>query len=270
MNSKRRFSSIRWEGNRSAPETDLLVVEEPLEIRLAHRPVAVTMRTPGHDFELAAGFLYSEGILSRPEQVASIVYCGDSDHPDAENLVDVLLAEGVSPPAEGWQRNFHATSSCGICGVASIEAVRRSAPALEDDALFDPRSLYALPQRLRAAQILFAETGSLHGAALFDAKGELQLLREDVGRHNAVDKVVGAKFLDGELPLRGRLLMVSGRLSFEITQKALMAGIPAVAAVSGASSLAVDLAAKSGMLLVAFLRGESMQIYAGESRLRVD
>jgi FdhD protein len=267
MDSIRKVRAIRWEGLASREDADRLVVEEPLEIRLGGTPVAVTMRTPGHDFELAAGFLYTEGILSRPGQVGAISYCDDPENPHQANIVEVLPAQGVIF-SEGWQRSFYATSSCGICGKSSIDAVRVAAPRLEDDSHLEPGSLYELPNRLKGAQVLFAETGALHGAALFKASGALELLREDVGRHNAVDKVIGAAFLADSLPLRGRLLLVSGRASFEIIQKALMAGIPSVAAVSGVSTLAVELARESGMALIGFLRGQSMQVYSGGERLR--
>jgi FdhD protein len=267
MDSIRKVHAIRWEGSASREDADRLVVEEPLEIRLAGTPVGVTMRTPGHDFELAAGFLYTEGILSRPGQVGAISYCDDPENPHQSNIVDVLPAEEVIL-SKGWQRSFYTTSSCGICGKASIEAVRVAAPRLVDDTHLKPESLYELPNRLRDAQVLFAETGALHGAALFTASGALEILREDVGRHNAVDKIIGTAFLAESLPLRGRLLLVSGRASFEIIQKALMAGIPSVAAISGVSTLAVELAQESGMALIGFLRGRSMQVYAGGERLR--
>jgi len=246
---------------------DSLVVEEPLEVRLGGKPVAVTMRTPGHDFELAAGFLFTEGILSTADQVGSIAYCADVENPGQKNIVDVLPAAGVEPPGKGWQRSFYATSSCGICGKASIEAIRCAVPPLEDLTVFDPERIYPLPELLRSSQTIFAETGALHAAALFSSEGDLQVLREDIGRHNAVDKVIGTCFLAERLPLRGRLLLVSGRASFEIAQKALMAGIPAVAAVSGTSSLAVDLAKEMGMVLIGFLRDRTMQVYAGSERL---
>ena len=267
MESTRKMRSVRWLGGEALPGVDPLVVEEPLEIRLGGEPVAVTMRTPDHDFDLAAGFLFTEGILSRPNQLGSIVRCSDPGNPDRENIVDVVPAEGAAIPSRGWQRHFYSTSSCGVCGKSSIAAIRTAAPPLADPSSFGPESIYMLPDRLRAAQALFAETGALHGAALFSSAGELLRLREDVGRHNAVDKVIGASFLAEEIPLRGRMLVVSGRASFEIVQKALMAGIPAVMAVSGASSLAVDLAQEAGMLLIGFLRGRSMQVYAGSDRL---
>lgn len=259
--------SVRWDGEVRHEGRDPLAVEEPLEIRLDGNPIAVTMRTPGDDFALAAGFLYTEGILCRSDQVGSIVHCtGDSENA-RDNVVNVLTASAAEPPAQGWQRRFYLSSSCGICGRSSIEAVRQAAPPLEDPSRFDPQILYGLPELLRRSQRLFIETGALHGAALFSPEGYLRRVMEDVGRHNAVDKIVGAEFLEDGVPIRGHLLLVSGRLSFEIVQKARMAGIPALAGISGASSLAVDLAREAGMLLVGFLRGRTMQVYAGGERL---
>jgi len=243
-------------------------VEEPLEIRLNGRPVSVTMRTPGHDFELAAGFLFTEGILGEAGQIGSIARCSGPAGEDDGNVVDVLTAPGSSEPKEGWQRRFYLTSSCGICGRSSIEAVRQATPPLAVPPSFAPEVLYRLPETLASSQRLFSETGALHAAALFSPDGHLQSIREDVGRHNAVDKIIGSCLLEGTMPLHERLLLVSGRLSFEITQKALMAGIPALAGISGASSLAVELAREAGMLLIGFLRGRSMQVYAASECLR--
>jgi FdhD protein len=268
MNSTREVHTEKWEGAARHDAGDRLVVEEPLEIRLAGAPVAVTMRTPGHDAELAAGFLFTEGILASPSQVGAIARCDDAGNPDQANIVDVLPAKGSLIRAVGWQRSFYATSSCGICGKASIEAVRRSTPPLDDAARFNPALAYELPDRLRKEQPLFAETGALHAAALFGTTGDLEIVREDVGRHNAVDKVIGSRFLAGGVPLRRTMLVVSGRASFEIVQKALMAGIPGVSAISGVSTLAVELARESGMLLIGFLRGRSMRVYAGAERLQ--
>jgi FdhD protein len=265
--SIRNVSSVQCNGAGRRKGTDPLVVEEPLEIRLAGKALCVTMRTPGRDIALAAGFLFTEGILSSPAQVGTIAHCTDPDEPQRHNVIDVLPAPDAPSPREGWQRAFHATSSCGICGTASIEALRRSAPPLSDESVFSAERIYALPDRLRPVQPIFEKTGALHAAALFGAQGDLELLCEDVGRHNAVDKVIGEQFLAGTIPLRGRILLVSGRASFEITQKAFVAGIPAVAAISGVSTLAVDLAREAGMLLVGFLRGRTMQVYAGTRRL---
>jgi FdhD protein len=265
--SIREVRAIHWQEREFQQTADHLAMEEPLEIRLGGKPVAVTMRTPGDDYELAAGFLFTEGILSRASQIGSILHCQGPAGADPKNVVDVILAEGSGGTAQGWQRNFYMTSSCGVCGKASIDAVRLAIPRLEDASTFEPDRIYPLPERLRAAQPIFTRTGALHAAAVVRPEGEIEIVREDVGRHNAVDKAVGACFLDEMLPLGGRLLLVSGRASFEIVQKALMAGIPAVAAVSGASSLAVDLANEMGMLLIGFLRGRTMQVYAGAHRL---
>ncbi|MBM9507088.1 formate dehydrogenase accessory sulfurtransferase FdhD [Actinacidiphila acididurans] len=251
---------------------DTLVAEEPLEIRLNGRPLAITMRTPGDDFALAIGFLVSEGVVARADEVASVVYCAGAtvDGSNTYNVVDVALAPGVPVPDITLERNVYTSSSCGLCGKASLDAVR-TATRLPIDPDAGPRPtpelLASLPDRLRAGQAVFDRTGGLHAAALFDAEGELLDVREDVGRHNAVDKLVGRALRAGELPLADRILMVSGRASFELAQKAVMAGIPVLAAVSAPSSLAVDLAAESGLTLVGFLRGDSMNVYAGEDRI---
>ncbi|MEU8530078.1 MULTISPECIES: formate dehydrogenase accessory sulfurtransferase FdhD [Streptomyces] len=266
---RRRVMRIR-EGEASH-RPDTLAAEEPMEIRVGGRPLTVTMRTPGDDFDLAAGFLVSEGVVHTAEDVAGIRYCAGAtaDGGNTYNVVDVGLAPGVAAPDASLERNFYTTSSCGLCGKASLDAVRTTAAwsVAEDPLRVGPELLPALPERLRAAQRVFDSTGGLHAAGLFDADGELLCLREDVGRHNAVDKVVGHALRQGMLPLRGTVLMVSGRASFELVQKAVMAGIPMLAAVSAPSSLAVDLAAESGLTLVGFLRGASMNVYAGEERL---
>ncbi|MDX3239906.1 formate dehydrogenase accessory sulfurtransferase FdhD [Streptomyces sp. ME03-5709C] len=251
---------------------DTLVAEEPLEIRLNGKPLAITMRTPGDDFALAAGFLVSEGVLGGAAELANIVYCAGAtvDGSNTYNVVDVRLAPGVPVPDITLERNVYTTSSCGLCGKASLDAVRTTArwPIGDPSALrLEPALLSALPDRLRAAQRVFDRTGGLHAAALFTADGELLDLREDVGRHNAVDKIVGRALQQDLLPLAGKILMVSGRASFELAQKAVMAGIPVLAAVSAPSSLAVDLAAETGLTLVGFLRGTSMNVYAGEERI---
>ena len=263
----REVAAVRWEGTQGQAGQDRLAVEEPLEIRLNGRPVSVTMRTPGHDFDLAAGFLFTEGILKESRQIGSIARCSTPEGDDAGNVVDVLTAPDAPAPEEGWQRRFYLTSSCGICGRSSIEAVRQATPSLRNVPTFEAEVLYGLPEALRSSQRVFAETGALHAAAFFTPDGRLESVREDVGRHNAVDKLIGSGFLAGTMPLENRLLLVSGRLSFEITQKALMAGIPALAGISGASSLAAELARAAGMLLVGFLRGRSMQVYSGSERL---
>ena len=263
---------LRIRDGQYSDRPDTLAVEEPLEIRVGGRPLTVTMRTPGHDFDLAAGFLVSEGVVSTSDQVAGIRYCaGDTaDGGNTYNVVDAVLASGVPAPDASLERNFYTTSSCGLCGKASLEAVRTSArwSVAADPLSIAPDALAFLPDRLRAAQRVFDSTGGLHAAGLFTADGDLLCLREDVGRHNAVDKVVGHALREGLLPLCGTILMVSGRASFELVQKALMAGIPMLAAVSAPSSLAVDLAAENGLTLVGFLRGTSMNVYAGTERLQ--
>jgi FdhD protein len=241
----------------------VLAAEEPLEIRLGGEQVAVTMRTPGNDTELAVGFLVGEGIV-RPADVGGVVECR-SDEGDG-GVADVQLRGGARASA-GWQRNFYATSSCGVCGKASIEAVRQAASAVGDGPVVDASIVLGMPDTLRAAQSVFERTGGLHAAGLFGPDGTLQVLREDVGRHNAVDKVTGRAALDGRLPLTDGLLLVSGRSSFEIMQKALLAGIPFVAAVSAPSSLAVRLARESNMTLVGFLRPGGFNVYAGPDRV---
>lgn len=249
------------------PET--LAVEEPLEIRVDGTPLTVTMRTPGSDIELAQGFLLTEGIIARRDDIASVRYCR-GDHPqNSYNVLDVALTPGVPAPDVDPTRNFYTTSSCGVCGKASLDAVRlisKHCPG-DDPSTVDSETLSALPRKLRDEQKIFAATGGLHGAALFTTDGDLLAVREDIGRHNAVDKVVGWALEQRRIPLGGTILLVSGRASFELTQKAVMAGIPVLAAVSAPSSLAVDLASQSGLTLVAFLRGDSMNVYARPDRV---
>ena len=256
----------------SLKQEDVLAVEEPLEIRVGGRSLAVTMRTPGHDFDLAAGFLVSEGVITRSENFSSARYCAGATDAGLNlfNVLDVSLAPGVAPPDPRLERSFYTTSSCGLCGKASIDAVRtHSAYEVRDDGLrVDTALLSTFPPMLRAEQAVFEKTGGLHAAALFDGgSGKMLVLREDVGRHNAVDKVIGWALKEDRLPLRGTVLMVSGRASFDLTQKAMMAGIPVLAAVSAPSSLAAEMAAEVGMTLVGFLRGSSMVIYAGAERI---
>ena len=262
---------LRLRAGVAVQRPDTLAAEEPLEIRVGGRPLTVTMRTPGDDFDLAMGFLVGEGVVHRTADVVGARYClgATADGSNTYNVVEVQLAAGVPPPDPSLERNFYATSSCGLCGKASLDAVRTQAVwSVADDPLrLDPETLSALPERLRAAQRVFDSTGGLHAAGLFNAAGELLVLREDIGRHNAVDKVVGHALREGLLPLRSTILMVSGRASFELVQKAVMAGIPMLAAVSAPSSLAVDLAEESGLTLVGFLRGDSMNVYAGADRL---
>ncbi|MCM2422515.1 MULTISPECIES: formate dehydrogenase accessory sulfurtransferase FdhD [unclassified Streptomyces] len=259
---------------------DTLVAEEPLEIRLNGKALAITMRTPGDDFALAVGFLASEGVIGRADEIANIVYCAGATlgvppavaggGANTYNIVDVRLAEGVTVPDITLERNVYTTSSCGLCGKASLDAVRTNALWKIGDTppvRIGTDLLAVLPDRLRAAQQVFERTGGLHAAALFTADGEMVDVREDVGRHNAVDKLVGRALQQDLLPLSESILLVSGRASFELAQKAVMAGIPVLAAVSAPSSLAVDLAAESGLTLVGFLRGSSMNVYAGEHRI---
>ncbi|RFU85783.1 formate dehydrogenase accessory sulfurtransferase FdhD [Streptomyces triticagri] len=277
VTERRRVVRIRDGAVTTRPDT--LVAEEPMEIRLNGRPLAITMRTPGDDFALAAGFLVSEGVLARADELQSIVYCAGAteDGGNTYNVVDVKLAPGVAVPEITLERNVYTTSSCGLCGKASLDAVRTQAHWPIDDAAgpdgatapvrLTPELLASLPERLRAAQRVFDRTGGLHAAALFSEAGELLDIREDVGRHNAVDKLVGRALQKGRLPLARTVLMVSGRASFELAQKAVMAGIPVLAAVSAPSSLAVDLAEETGLTLVGFLRGTSMNVYAGVDRV---
>jgi len=256
---------------------DVLAVEEPLEIRLypsggrAHTQVSVTMRTPGHDFELACGFLFTEGILGTPDQVDHINYCADRSLDSAQryNIVNVYVRPGVPFDRERLRRNFYASSSCGVCGKASIEAVRVQGirPILHDGLVVDGAVFARASAGLREGQTVFEKTGGLHAAALFDGAGRLLAIREDVGRHNAVDKLIGHAFLDRALPLSRCFLMVSGRTSFEIMQKAAAGGVPLVAGISAPSSLACDVARAFGMTLVGFVRGDRFSVYAGAHRI---
>ena len=246
---------------------DTVAAEEPLEIRVDGDALAVTMRTPGNDFELALGFLLTEGLVTRPDDVVTMRYCVDDTQ--QYNVVNVDLAPGVARPAAGQRRAFVTTSSCGLCGKASIETVRtRSQYAVADDPLvIDAATIAAMPAALIDRQRVFEQTGGLHAAGLFDGEGRLVCLREDVGRHNAFDKVVGWAAGEGLLPLRSHVLVASGRASFELTQKALMAGAPALVAVSAPSSLAVQLAEETGMTLIGFARGDRLNVYAGAARV---
>ncbi len=255
---------------------DELVTEEPLEVRVVYleaggerrRSIAVTMRTPGNDFELAAGFLYSEGIITGPESVDRIAYCTDLEGPQMYNVVTVHLRPGVAFDPERLSRNVYTTSSCGVCGKASLELVRTVCPGRPvGDLKLRPELILGLPRALARAQRVFARTGGLHASALFDAGGGLLLVREDVGRHNAMDKVIGALLLAGKLPASNTIVLVSGRASFELVQKAVMAGIPVLAAVGAPSSLAVELAREFGLTLIGFLRGDQFNVYAGAERV---
>ena len=274
ITARRRVTRITVDEPLSRRE-DVLAVEEPLEIRVGGRALAITMRTPGHDFDLAAGFLVSEGVITSGDDFGAARYCAGAtvDGLNTYNVLDVTLAPGVRAPDPSLERSFYTTSSCGLCGKASIDAVRTSSawPVAADSLRVAAARLVTFPVTLRAHQAVFDKTGGLHAAALFDGtSGALLCLREDVGRHNAVDKVVGWAVKEDRLPLAGTVLMVSGRASFELVQKASMAGIPFLAAVSAPSSLAVELADEIGMTLVGFLRGESMVVYAGVHRLEPD
>ena len=270
-----RREIIEVREGRSTRHPDALAVEEPMEIRLVlpgqrdALRLAVTMRTPGHDFELVAGFLRSEDVIRSRDDVATLSYCvGNGPEAQQYNVINVALRPDASFDPTRLVRHVYTTSSCGICGKASLEAVRlQGLPPVNGDLRLSADLVATLPETLRQRQTLFARTGSLHAAALFDRAGQLVTVREDIGRHNAVDKVVGERLLAGALPLTESILLVSGRASFEIVQKAAVAGIPAVCAVSAPSSLAVELAREVGMVLIGFLRDARFNVYAGEDRV---
>ncbi|MDP8939603.1 MAG: formate dehydrogenase accessory sulfurtransferase FdhD [Actinomycetota bacterium] len=279
QNTKRRGSKTKtrvkvYEDDTTRRRPDTLATEEPMEIRLISggdtQTVAVTMRTPGADFELSAGFLYGEGIVSSRDDIRRISYCVDPEV-DAEqqyNIVNVELRPGATYDVRSLERHFYTTSACGVCGKASLEQLElRGCPTIPSGPEVSAETIYSLPEKLREAQGLFDATGGLHAAALFDVEGELLALREDVGRHNATDKLVGWALLDGKLPLNDHIVMVSGRSSFEILQKCLTAGVPIVCAVSAPSSLAVDVARQFGITLVGFLRDRRFNVYSGSERV---
>jgi len=262
---------VRWAGLQAREEADCVAREEPLEIVLDGESLAVTMRTPGDDFALTSGFLYAEGIIASRREIATMGYVGRPGDPAWQNVLHVALCAAeperlaVRPRL---QRNFLATSACGVCGKASLEAARCTAAPLTDTGFRAPVTIFSrLNAQLRAAQKAFDRTGGLHAAGLFDWEGQLLSLREDVGRHNAVDKVIGAEVMAGRMPLTERILFVSGRASFEILQKAAVARLPIVCAVSAPSSLAVRLARDLNITLIGFLRGDTMNVYAGNERL---
>ena len=273
--SKSRVRVRVVEEGRIRVRPDTLATEEPMEIRLisgdVRRTAAITMRTPGADFELAAGFLYGEGIVRSPEDILKISYCVDADL-DAEqqyNIVNVKLRGSRDYDPKALERHFYTTSACGVCGKASLEQLElRGCPMILPGPTIAAEVIYSLPEKLRKAQGLFEATGGLHAAALFDARGNLVALKEDVGRHNATDKLVGWALLEGRLPLSNHIVMVSGRSSFEILQKCLAAEVPVVCAISAPSSLAVDVARRFGMTLVGFLRGKRFNVYTGHERIR--
>jgi FdhD protein len=248
---------------------DTLAAEEPLEIRVGRAPLAVTMRTPGNDLDLALGFLLTEGVIGTADDVRTAQLCAGTDAPNTYNVVDVVLTDGVPAPVTDPTRNFYTTSSCGVCGKASIDAVRTRSryPVDADPARVDADTVLGLPDSLRTAQQTFDVTGGLHAAGLFTVDGRLVVAREDIGRHNAVDKVVGWAVKERRLPLTGHVLVVSGRASFELVQKAWMAGIPILAAVSAPSSLAVELAEEAGLTVAGFVRGTRMNVYTRADRI---
>lgn len=267
--SSHRARVLRYGEEDGVRVDDQLAAEEPLELQIGGTPLTVMMRTPGHERELALGFLFGEGIIRAASDVAQMRIVPNGEHPNLENVVDVELTPGAPGVDRRWQRNFLAASSCGLCGVSSIEAIHESAPPLPDDGLTIDRDLiYGLDARLRSEQAIFARTGGLHAAGLFTASGELVAVREDIGRHNAVDKVIGHAVERRLLPLDRHILMVSGRTSFEIVQKALQARIPVLVAVSAPSSLARDLAQASNQTLIGFLRGRSLNVYSGRQRIQ--
>lgn len=263
-----RRSVTRREGERAERAEDRLAIEEPLELRVGDAPLAVTMRTPGHDEELAAGFCLTEGIVSGSDDLVHIRPCELADY---GNVVEIELSPDAAKEHEGAvtraRRELYVSSSCGLCGKQSIDRLEQAVEAVGDGPTVPLAVVRSLPSRMRSAQDVFAATGGLHAAALFEADGSLRVLREDVGRHNAVDKVVGHEVLLGRVPLGDVVLLVSGRASFEIVQKAAMAGVSTVCAVSAPSSLAVDLAERLGMTLVGFLRAERMNVYCGDARI---
>ncbi|MEQ8467510.1 formate dehydrogenase accessory sulfurtransferase FdhD [Coleofasciculus sp. E1-EBD-02] len=271
--TKTRVWVVEKENVRS--RQDQVATEEPLEIRLVSPPqtVAVTMRTPGADFELAAGFLYSEGVVRDRDDIQQISYCVDPDVDGEQryNIVNVKLRPGLSVNLQPLERHFFTTSACGVCGKASLEALHlRGCPIISAGLTVSPDIIYSLPEQLHTAQRIFSSTGGLHAAALFDTQGKLLSVREDVGRHNALDKLIGAAFLSNQLPLTNHIVLVSGRSSFEIVQKCLTASVPIVCAVSAPSSLAVALAREFGITLVGFLRGKRFNIYTGKERIHFE
>lgn len=270
-----QVSVTHWQQDEQQQREDALTVEEPFEVRIDHQSLAVIMRTPGHDFELAMGFLFTEGVISHADDVLKIEDELDTDGLPLANVVNVTLQPRglpgqpiIQPQPAAFERHFAVSASCGLCGKNSIADLLLSTPLLESDALrISPTTLYALVDRLRSEQAVFSHTGGLHAAGLFTLAGDLVLLREDVGRHNAVDKLIGHGLLHGIFPYREHILMVSGRTSFEIIQKALLARIPCVAAISAPSSLAVELADKGGITLIGFLRDHSMNVYTHPERI---
>ena len=260
----RSFFVRRIEAGEAHERPDSVAVEEPLEIRVEGQSVAVVMRTPGHDRDLTAGFLLTENLIRSPNDIFDLTQCGSTED---DQVVNVTLRNPSAFDPAKLSRNVFSSSSCGVCSKATIDAVRQSFPPIDDASEIAVDILQQLPSRLRAEQQTFAATGGLHACALFDLRGELQLLREDVGRHNALDKLIGHAFLEDQLPLGGSVLFLSGRVSFEMMQKALAAGIPIIAAISAPTSLAIEFARESNQTLAGFVRGETMNIYGGAERI---
>ena len=260
-------------GNRTSKQ-DIVAMEEPLEIRIGYgsderhqKQIAVTMRTPGHDFELALGFLFSEGIINASEDVESVHYCENVKDEEVENVVRVELAKHVRPEFESLERNFYTTSSCGVCGKASIDSIHVTCSGLKDSFKVTRDALYTMPDLLKKKQLIYGVTGGLHATGIVDAEGTLSVLREDIGRHNALDKVIGAAFLKKNLPIHDKVAILSGRAGFELVQKAIRAQIPVVASVGAPSSLAIQLAKEFNLTLIGFLKENRFNVYAGSDRI---
>jgi FdhD protein len=264
MRDSSRVSVVKVDETLSQRVDDDVVIEEPLEIRVNGDSLTVTMRTPGNDFDLAVGLLWTEGIIRVSEEIGTIAYCPDEEQPELKNIVNVVLVDTqrkIEPSRRLWSN-----SSCGLCGKATLESIRQVCRPVAASISVSAELLFSLPLRLRQAQANFERTGGIHAVGLFDEQGSLLVLREDIGRHNAVDKVLGAA-LAGGLPVSATIMMVSGRLGFEIAQKALVAGIPVVASISAPSSLAIELASEFGMTTIGFLRGRSMNVYSHPERI---
>jgi FdhD protein len=264
MRDSRRVPILKIEEKQLQGVDDDVVIEEPLEIRVNGESISVTMRTPGDDFDLAVGFLWTEGIIRRSEEIGTIAYCPDEQQPELKNIVNVVLVDSTRKLES--TRSLWSNSSCGLCGKATLDAIHQVCRPIESTLLVSSDLVFSLPSRLRQAQANFERTGGIHAVGLFDAHGSLLILREDIGRHNAVDKALGAA-LAGGLPVSETIMMVSGRLGFEIAQKALVAGVPIVASISAPSSLAIELATEFGMTTIGFLRGRSMNVYTHPQRI---
>ncbi|MBD2435977.1 formate dehydrogenase accessory sulfurtransferase FdhD [Nostoc sp. FACHB-110] len=272
--SKRKAQVWVVENGKKRLRQDHITTEEPLEIRLVspRRTVAVTMRTPGTDFALVAGFLFSEGVITCQGDIQRMSYCTDEsvDGEQRYNIINVELKPGLNPDLQPLERHFYTNSACGVCGKANIEALRlRGCAVINSELIVNPEIIYSLPDKLRSAQGIFSMTGGLHAAAVFDVNGNLLNVQEDIGRHNALDKLIGSALLSDELPLNHHIIMVSGRSSFEILQKSLVAQVPIVCSVSAPSSLAVSIAQEFGITLIGFLRGERFNIYTGRERINI-